>query len=410
MHTRQLAGMRDMRVQHDRGNPSEMIDRRLWHRRAGIGADYESRIGIATNQHVDRRELAGVITRIAAVKRDPERIARLPPHDDIGTGDVAVTAHRHGNEFGEGIHLGGQCEQCGGVHVLAARHRNPHAEEHTTEFRLLHSLDQVVQRFERQSRLGDGFLTDLLVLNQRAQDRNQFEVFTGANLEEDVGGLRALCGADIHEHHRSVFTSPGQELTLGHQRVLRKVSGVALRGIASPVHNKISSVLHFTECTSDFATQLGGDFRGTVSQRGVAIEQTAKHVCHRHTLPLSFARGIAHAIDQRHVGLVQVRRGDFDGFVERRFFAIDQGIRVLTFDGVVQEPSRPQHASLFRCVNADFVGVQFDIVTHAAAECTRRIVNDCQRHNVSRVCRPNTLASVGSLKAWAVKTLQITRG
>lgn len=77
-------------------------------------------------------------------------------------------------------------------------------------------------------------------------------------------------------------------------------------GIPAPVDNEVRAVLDFTEGAGDFASQLGGDFSGTVSQRGVTVEQSPKIIGHRHALALRFASGIAHAINQRHVGVVQV--------------------------------------------------------------------------------------------------------
>ena len=57
-------------------------------------------------QQVDGREFARVEPRIAAAQVDSERIARAPAHHHVRTGDVAVAAHRHGHELGEGVQLG----------------------------------------------------------------------------------------------------------------------------------------------------------------------------------------------------------------------------------------------------------------------------------------------------------------
>ena len=126
-------------IEHDRRNPLQMVDRRLRHRRPRVGADDQGRVAVAADQHIDRRELARVVPRIAAIERDAERIAGLPAHDDVGAGDVAVAAHRHGDELGEGVHFRGQRQQRGGVHVLAAGHRQAHAEEHAAELGRLHA-------------------------------------------------------------------------------------------------------------------------------------------------------------------------------------------------------------------------------------------------------------------------------
>ncbi len=45
--------------------------------------------------------------------------------------------------------------------------------------------------------------------------------------------------------------------------------------IAAPVDNEVGSLLHFTERARYLATQLSGDFGWAMSQRRVAIEQTA---------------------------------------------------------------------------------------------------------------------------------------
>ena len=41
--------------------------------------------------------------------------------------------------------------------------------------------------------------------------------------------------------------------------------------VASPVDDEIGPVLDLTQGARDFTTQLGSDFRWTVSQRGVTI-------------------------------------------------------------------------------------------------------------------------------------------
>ena len=133
MHAGQLAGVRDVRVEHDRRNPLQVLDRRLRHRCARIGSDDERRVAIAANQDIDRRELARVVARIAAIERDAERKAGLPAHDHVGPGHVAVAAHRHRDKLRERVHLRGQHEQRGAVHVLAAGHRQAHAEEHAAK-------------------------------------------------------------------------------------------------------------------------------------------------------------------------------------------------------------------------------------------------------------------------------------
>ncbi len=95
----------------------------------------------------------------------------------------------------------------------------------------------------------------------------------GPNLQEDVGRFDALGFANVDQHHRAILATARQELALLHQRVLGEVPRMALRRIASPVHDEIGSVLDFAERAGDLTAQLGGYFSGTMSQRGVAVEQ-----------------------------------------------------------------------------------------------------------------------------------------
>jgi hypothetical protein len=53
---------------------------------------------------------------------------------------------------------------------------------------------------------------------------------------------------------------------------------MALGRISSPIDNKVGPLLHFAERTRYLATQLGGDLGGTVSQRGVTVEQSPELV------------------------------------------------------------------------------------------------------------------------------------
>ena len=128
---------------------------------------------------------------------DAEGVAGRPAHDDVGAGDVAVAAHRHGDELGEGVEFGGEGEEGGGVHVFAAGHRQAHAEEQDAEAGRLHLLHQIDQRFERDADLLDDLLIDALSLDQRPQDAEHFEVLAGADLQEDVGGLGTGGLADV---------------------------------------------------------------------------------------------------------------------------------------------------------------------------------------------------------------------
>ena len=116
---------------------------------------------------------------------------------------------------------------------------------------------------------------DLLLFYQRPQDGNQFKIFAWSNLQENVSGLHTLRFPDVDQHHRPVLTSLGQELALLHERVFGEVPRMAFCRVATPIDNEIGSLFHFTERARYLATQLSGDLGRTMSQRSVAIEQTA---------------------------------------------------------------------------------------------------------------------------------------
>lgn len=89
-----------------------------------------------------------------------------------------------------------------------------------------------------------------------------------------------------------------------HQRVFGEMPRMAFRRIAAPIDDEIGPVFNFTQRTSNFATQLSGDLGRTMSQRGMAIEQSSQQVGQCHTFFLRFTGGVTHAVDQRHVGFV----------------------------------------------------------------------------------------------------------
>ncbi len=131
-----------------------------------------------------------------------------------------------------------------------------------------------MQLFQRNARFGCLLFGNLLVFDHRSQQRDQFKIFARTDLQENIGSFDALGFANIDQDHRPIFTTFGQKFALRHQRVLGEVARMALGRVASPVDDEIGSVLDFAQRACDFATQLGGDFGGTVSQRCVAIEQT----------------------------------------------------------------------------------------------------------------------------------------
>src|SRR3954469_14661010 len=112
----------------------------------------------------------------------------------------------------------------------------------------------------------------MLAFDHGPQDRNQLEIFAGADLQENVGGFGALGLTNIDEHHRAVLAAAGQKLALLHDGVLGEMARMALGRVSAPVHNEVSSLLHFAQRTSYFATQLGGDLSGPVSEGRVAVE------------------------------------------------------------------------------------------------------------------------------------------
>jgi len=127
-----------------------------------------------------------------------------------------------------------------------------------------------------------------------------------------------------------------------------------------------------------------------VSQRRVAVEQSTESVGKCDALFLGFARGVAHAINKRHVGLVQKVGGDFDGFIDGRFLPVNERSGVFLLGRVIQEPSASQHTSAFRLVNAKFIRVEFDIVTNATAKRTGGVGDDFE----IRIARRSLVSAV----------------
>ncbi len=378
VNARQPAGVCDVRVQHDRRNPLQMVDRRLRHRGARVRTNDKRRVTIATDQHINRREFARVIARVTSVEADAKGKASLPAHDHVGSGHIAMSAHRHGNELCEGIHFRRQGQKRGAVHVLAAGHGKSHTEEHATEFGRLHACDQVLDDFPRQAGFRNLFIADRLAFDHRAQDRDQLKIFTGPHLQEDVSGFDAFRFPNIHQHHRAVLAAARQKLAFLHDGVFREVPRMALGGIAAPINHEIGTLFDFAQRTRDLATQLGGDFGGTVSKRCVTVEQTSQQVGHRNTFFLCFAGRVAHAVDQRHVGGMQETGCRFDRFVDRRFPTVDQRVRVFLLGRVIQKPRRTEHAGFVRLVDANLIVVQLDIVADAATKGACGIVNNLQ--------------------------------
>ncbi len=87
---------------------------------------------------------------------------------------------------------------------------------------------------------------------------------------------------------------------------------MALRGISTPVDNEVSPLFDFAERAGNFAPQLGGDFGGPVSQRGVTVEQSPELIRERRAFFLRLAGRVAHAVNKRHVGFPEMLGGGLD--------------------------------------------------------------------------------------------------
>jgi hypothetical protein len=157
---------------------------------------------------------------------------------------------------------------------------------------------------------------------------------------------------------------------------------MTLRRVASPVDDEISSVLDLAQGASDFTAQLGGDFRWTVSQRGVAVEQASQLVGQGDAQTLGLASRVAHAVHQRHIGGMQMLGRSTDRVLDRRWFAIDQRIGVFVLGRMVQKPSLPQNTRTLCLVNAGLIGVQLNVVADTSAKGARCVVNDFQIHGM----------------------------
>src|SRR5688500_5518160 len=74
VHPGEAAGVRHLGIEHDGRNAREVIDRRLRHGGAGVGAEDQRRVVVAADQQVDGRELPGIEHRKTARQADPERV------------------------------------------------------------------------------------------------------------------------------------------------------------------------------------------------------------------------------------------------------------------------------------------------------------------------------------------------
>ena len=382
MHPGKAARVRHFRVQHDGRDARQVIDSGLRHRRSRIGAEDQRGVIVSPHDQIHRREFSGIETWIAAAEADTERVPRRPAQDHVGSGDVAVASHRHADELGEGVQLCRQVQDAGGVHVLAARHRQAHTEENHAKTRALHPARQVAKPIDRDAGLLNRLLVHALILDERAKSRQDLEVLAGSNLQKDVRSLGAGRFADVDQHHRSSLASFRDELALLRQRVLGEVPRVAFGRIAAPIDDEVRSVLHLSQGARDLATQLGGYLSGAVSKRGVAVDHTSDELGQRDRFTLRLARDVAQPVDERQVGFVQILRGSIDSGGKRRGFSVDDRVWKVTLRGVMLEPSLSETAGVLGLDDSIAVGVQLDVVTDAATKCARGVLHNVEAHFV----------------------------
>ena len=79
--------------------------------------------------------------------------------------------------------------------------------------------------------------------------------------------------------------------------------------------HQVGPVSNFAQSTRNLSAQLGGDFGGAVSQRGVAVDDAGYKLSQGHRLSLRLARDVAEAIHQRHRRLAEMPRRRFDRLV-----------------------------------------------------------------------------------------------
>ena len=180
---------------------------------------------------------------------------------------------------------------------------------------------------------------------------------------------------DVNQHHRPALASLRHVLALGNQGIPGEMQRVAIGRIASPVDDEIGAIFHLTQGTRDFTTQLGGYFGRAVSQGGVAVDHASNPFAQLHRVALGLAGDVAETVYQRHLCLVEVFSRNLHGLIHRSRFSIDQRIGVDVFGGVVFEPGLTETAGALRLDDSITLGLQADVVTHAAAKGTGGILN-----------------------------------
>jgi hypothetical protein len=143
---------------------------------------------------------------------------------------------------------------------------------------------------------------------------------------------------------------------------------MTFRRISTPLDDEVRPILDFPEDVRNLATHLVGYFSGAVSKRGVAVDHTSNHFSEGDSTSLSFARDVAEPVHQRHVGVVEQVRSELHCFVNRRFFPIDQSVRVVVLGRMVLEVRLTEAAGVLGLDDSLWFGVQLDVVAHAPAE------------------------------------------
>tara|TARA_B100000029_G_scaffold437778_1_gene453208 strand:- start:473 stop:940 length:468 start_codon:yes stop_codon:yes gene_type:complete len=155
---------------------------------------------------------------------------------------------------------------------------------------------------------------------------------------------------------------------------------MAIEWVSSPVDDEIRSVHHFAQRARYFATQLGGDFGWTVSQRGVAVDHPTDKLRESYCRTLCFASDITEAINEWHVGFVEIVGCHVDGVLDGSWFAVDQSFGVEGFGGVVFEPRFTETAGTLCFDDAIAFSVQLHIVAHTTTEGACGVLYDLDGH------------------------------
>ena len=231
--------------------------------------------------------------------------------------------------------------------MLAARHRQAHAEEQHAELAGFHTLGEVFKLFEWNAGLVGNRGIELHAFDQRPQGPEGLKVLPRLDQQEDVRGGSALALTNIDEDHGPVLAAIRHEKALGHRGIPAPVPRVRFRRVRAPEDHQVRAVLHFAERAGDFADALKRHTAGTVANRSRRIDAAADPVRDRDGHTLRFASRVGQSVDNRIAGTRQNLRGPLDGFFQRRRLAFDRGDRPL-LDMVVEEPRLAKHAGVLR--------------------------------------------------------------